>query len=273
MPELPEVELIRRYIDSQVAGKRIGRIDSLLPRMWRNTTAEVASQILTDAVITGVKRRGKYLVLSMEDGTLLIVHLKLTGRLIYRSTPRTERFDRVLFYLDDGSVLAFGDIRTLGALYLFASAKDIDLPGLLQMGVEPLSTAFTGAKLYAMTSRHSTPIKVFLLNQKYVAGIGNIYADEALFLARIHPRRRADSLTEKECASLHRAIRKVLRDSLERGGTSFRDYRNGEGKAGHNQEYLAVYGRAGKPCVRCKRILEDTVLGGRHTVYCSHCQK
>lgn len=274
MPELPEVEIIRRYLAGNIVGKTVGTVESLLPRMWRNTTAAVASDILTNQTIESVGRRGKYLVFAWSpSGAVLLVHLKLTGRLIYRPEPSVERFDRILFHFTDGTMLAYGDIRTLGALYCFPDRKAIDVKAYLAMGVEPLSTGFTAKKFSELVKRSSQPIKPFLLAQTFVAGLGNIYVDEALFMAHVLPTRPADSLNETEVVSLHRAIRKVLRDGLANGGTSFRDYRNGEGKRGHNQDHLKVYGRGGKPCVRCGRPLADMTLRGRHTVFCEKCQK
>lgn len=273
MPELPEVELIKEYIHEHAAGKTIAYVESLLPRMWRNCPADVAETLITGQTIEAVKRRGKYLIITWQNSDLqLIIHLKLTGRLIYRPSAEVERFDRILFHFTDGTMLAYGDVRTLGALYVFESEKEIDLKAYLNMGVEPLSRAFTSGKLYELTRRSSMPIKPFLLGQQFVAGIGNIYADEALFLAHVMPTRPADSLSEAETKALHRALRKVLRDSLANGGTSFRDYKNGAGGKGQNQEHLLVYGRGGKPCVRCKRTLQDMTLRGRHTVFCGHCQ-
>lgn len=273
MPELPEVELIKEYIHEQAAGKTVASVDSLLPRMWRNCPADVAETLITGQTIEAVKRRGKYLIITWQNSTLqLIIHLKLTGRLIYRASDEVERFDRILFYFTDGTMLSYGDVRTLGALYVFESPKAIDLKAYLNMGVEPLSHAFTSGKLYELTRRSGMPIKPFLLSQKYVAGIGNIYADEALFLAHIMPTRPADSLTEAETKALHRTLRKVLRESLANGGTSFRDYKNGAGGKGQNQDHLLVYGRGGKPCVHCKQTLQDMTLRGRHTVFCGHCQ-
>lgn len=274
MPELPEVEIIRRYLATQLVGKTVRFVESLLPRMWRNLTATAAADILTAQTIESVGRRGKYLVITWSpSGAVLLVHLKLTGRLIYRLERSVERFDRILFHFTDGTMLAYGDIRTLGALYCFPNKQAIDVKAYLAMGVEPLSNRFTAKLFGELVKRSNQPIKPFLLAQTFVAGLGNIYVDEALFMAHVLPTRPATSLSASEVVSLHRAIRKVLRDGLANGGTSFRDYRNGEGKRGHNQEHLKVYGRAGKPCVRCGRPLADMTLRGRHTVFCEKCQK
>lgn len=161
MPELPEVELIKEYIHEHAAGKTVAYVESLLPRMWRNCPADVAETLITGQTIEAVKRRGKYLIITWQNSDLqLIIHLKLTGRLIYRPSAEVERFDRILFHFTDGTMLAYGDVRTLGALYVFESEKEIDLKAYLNMGVEPLSRAFTSGKLYELTRRSSMPIKL-----------------------------------------------------------------------------------------------------------------
>ncbi|MBS4912635.1 MAG: bifunctional DNA-formamidopyrimidine glycosylase/DNA-(apurinic or apyrimidinic site) lyase [Veillonella sp.] len=274
MPELPEVEIIRRYITKQIKGKTIASINTLLPRLWRNATVGAAEDALVGLTVDEVRRRGKYLTIHFVNVDLiLVIHLKLTGSLVYHESSVIERFDRIIFEFTDGTELAYGDVRTLGGLYIFINEQAIDLTSYVSMGVEPLSDDFTGAYMYEVSRRSALPVKTFLLNQKYVAGIGNIYADEALFKAHIRPTRRANSLTKKESKALCEAIKDVLSDSLERGGTSFRNYKNGEGKKGNNQNYLQVYGRSGQYCYDCGQPLTDMILRGRHTVYCKHCQK
>ncbi|MDY3973354.1 bifunctional DNA-formamidopyrimidine glycosylase/DNA-(apurinic or apyrimidinic site) lyase [uncultured Veillonella sp.] len=274
MPELPEVEIIREYIDGKIRGKTIDSVETLLPRLWRNSTPAMAHSTLKGLVVAGLKRRGKYLILHFEEVDLrLVIHLKLTGRLVYHESSVVNRFDRILFHFTDGSELAYGDVRTLGGLYLFLNEEVIDLKSYVTMGVEPLREDFTPAYMYEVSRRSGIPIKPFLLDQKYVAGIGNIYADEALFKARIRPTRRANSLTKKESKALCEAIKEVLLSSLSHGGTSFRDYKNGAGEKGDNQNYLSVYGRGGQPCKECGAPLSDMTLRGRHTVYCKYCQK
>ncbi|WP_298704461.1 bifunctional DNA-formamidopyrimidine glycosylase/DNA-(apurinic or apyrimidinic site) lyase [uncultured Veillonella sp.] len=274
MPELPEVEIIRQYIDGKIKGKTIDCVETLLPRLWRNTTPLMAEQTLTGLTISAVSRRGKYLILHFERmDLLLVIHLKLTGSLVYHESSVVERFDRIVFHFTDGSQLSYGDVRTLGGLHLFINEEAIDLKAYVTMGVEPLSEDFTPHHMYEVSRRSGIPIKPFLLDQKYIAGIGNIYADEALFRASIRPTRRANSLTKKESAALCEAIKYVLTSSLHHGGTSFRDYKNGAGQKGQNQNYLQVYGRGGEPCKHCGQPLSDMTLRGRHTVYCKYCQK
>lgn len=272
MPELPEVEIICRYLRDHVLYKTIVKVDNLLPRMWRNVPATIAAQALVGESFTSLTRRGKYIHIEVSDGSVLIVHLKMTGRLIYHdSLAQPDRFDRVIFEFED-SQLSYGDVRTLGALYWFPSEEAIDNKGYLALGVEPLSDDFTPTGLYQMAKTSGRALKTFLLDQKYVAGLGNIYVDEALYRAGIRPTRRAHTLKKKEAQALYESIRYVLTNSLASGGTSFRDYRNGEGKQGHNQDNLQVYSRKGKPCFQCNQPLEGTIIGGRSTVYCKHCQ-
>lgn len=276
MPELPEVETIAIYVRKHILHKRVESVTTWLPRMWRNMDSREAEELLTGCSFTRLERRGKYLLLYIDSGGLLVIHLRMTGSLVWHDQldPETgpERFDRFAFYFTDGSALVYSDPRTLGGAWVYRRAAEADLKGLRQLGIEPLCRAFTGAVCYELLQKSSTPVKPFLLAQQYIAGIGNIYADEALFRSHIHPKRRASSLTEEEAASLQRAIRKVLREGIRNGGTTFRHYRNGEGGQGDNQNHLQVYGRAGRPCQRCGATLSAMKLGGRTTVYCPRCQ-
>ena len=178
----------------------------------------------------------------------------------------------MVFHLAGGGALVFADVRPFGCVYGFAAGEEIAVPGLQSLGPEPLSDAFTPAYLAQAVRGRKQPIKSFLLDQRRIAGLGNIYADESLFLAGIHPRREAGSLTQAECKKLAEAIQRVLRDGLADGGTTFRNYRNGEGGYGHHQEHLCVYHRAGKPCPTCGRPIEKITIGGRGTHFCPHCQ-
>lgn len=278
MPELPEVETIRRHLVTKVVGKPITEVVTWLGRMWRNVSPAMGETLLIGQNFTGVERRGKYLLFTLESGAIAVIHLKMTGRLVYYEAEQAKEailprpHDRIGFYFADGSCLIFGDVRTFGGIHLYAREAEIDLKSLCQMGIEPLSRDFTGATLYGLLQKSRLGLKKFLLDQRFVAGLGNIYVDEALFLARLHPARQALSVSIEEARRLHRAIRKVLTESLAHGGTSFRDYQNAEGRRGENQKYLQVYGRQQKPCTRCHRALANMNIGGRNTVYCPHCQ-
>jgi formamidopyrimidine-DNA glycosylase len=269
MPELPEVETIARglrepLVGRQFTGVRIG---------WENLVArpsvEEFERGLVGQRILGVKRRGKYLVFALSSGASLIVHLRMTGRLLIKeNTDELDKHDHLIFELDDGRELRFNEMRKLGRVYLVDDENEI----VGELGPEPLDGDFVPADFAALLSGKRGMIKPLLLNQRFVAGIGNIYADEALFVARIHPERRADSLTTGEIERLYGAIRQVLRQGIENRGTTLSAYRDAEGREGRNQEVLQVSRNTGQPCPRCGMPIERTVVGGRGTYFCPKCQ-
>lgn len=277
MPELPEVEIIRQYLDEKVAGRTIEDVLILLPRQLKCPEPEAFRALVRGKRIDSVARRGKYLLIRLQDGAHIVFHLRMTGSLVYEPAGMVGKVDeghtRMLFQLTDGGRLRFADIRTFGCVYGFAAGEEIAVPGLQSLGPEPLSDAFTPAYLAAALKGRKQPIKSFLLDQRRIAGLGNIYADEALFLAGIDPRRAAGSLTQGKCRVLVAAIQHVLTDGITDGGTTFRDYRNGAGGRGHHQEHLFVYHREGKPCTICGKPIEKITVGGRGTHFCPHCQR
>ena len=274
MPEMPEVEIIRRYLDKMAAGKKIMDLDIRLPRMIKWPDIEGFRALVTGRTIKAMNRRGKYLLLELDNGSEVVFHLRMTGRLVYEPTGKTsDSHARVIFHLQGGASLVYGDTRTLGTIHGIRPAERGMLKGLVEMGPEPLSAEFTPAYLYETASRRKVAIKSFLLNQKYIGGIGNIYADEALFLACIHPLRPAQSLSREECERLWESVNKVIAAGIEDGGTTFRDYQNGEGGQGSHQEHLYVYGRKGESCRRCGRPIERITVGGRGTHFCPQCQE
>lgn len=274
MPELPEVEIIRQYLDEQLPGRTIACADILLPRQLKYPEPEAFQSLVAGKRMKGMRRRGKYLLLDLHDGSTIVFHLRMTGSLVYDPSGRQrDAYARMVFHLADGGALIFADVRTFGCVYGFAACETIDVPGLQSLGPEPLSDDFTSSYLAAAIKGRRQPVKSFLLDQRRIAGLGNIYADEALFLARIDPRRAAGSLSAQECRCLAESVRKVLRDGIADGGTTFRDYRNGAGESGHHQEHLYVYHREGKPCPICGRPVEKTTVGGRGTHFCAHCQR
>lgn len=273
MPEMPEVEIIRRYLDKILTGRKIMEISLLLPRQVKWPDPEKYCAMAIGRSIRGVNRRGKYLLLALDNANELVFHLRMTGRLVYAPDGAIhDSYARLVFRLDGGSALIYGDTRTLGALYALAPGERWRIPGLDEMGPEPLAAEFSPAYLQQAVKGHKTIIKSFLLNQKYIGGIGNIYADEALFLAKIHPLRQAGSLSSEECRALHQAINTVIQAGIRDGGTTFRDYQNGEGKQGHHQEHLFVYNRRGEPCRSCGTPIVKITAGGRGTHYCPACQ-
>lgn len=273
MPEMPEVEIIRRYLDKSLTGQQIMRVDLLLPRQIKWPEPEKYRSMAIGRKITGMDRRGKYLLLRLDNGNELVFHLRMTGRLVYEPDGISrDSYARLIFHLDGGGVLIYGDTRTLGALYALAPGERWRIHGLSTIGPEPLTEDFSPAYLQMAAKGRKTAIKSFLLNQSYIGGIGNIYADEALFLAKVHPQRQASSLSPEECQSLHAAINAVIEAGIRDGGTTFRDYQNGEGKQGSHQEHLYVYNRKGKPCCSCGTAIVKITVGGRGTHYCPHCQ-
>ncbi len=274
MPEMPEVEIIRRYLDKQLTGQRIMGVELLLPRQIKWPEPEGFRAMAIGRRIAGMHRRGKYLLMALDNGSELVFHLRMTGRLVYEPAGvNHDSHARLLFQLDGGGLLVYGDTRTLGTLYALSPGERWRIHGLAEMGPEPLTGDFTPAYIQQTAKGRRTAVKSFLLNQKYIGGIGNIYADEALFLARIHPLRPAGSLSAAECQRLHQSVNTVIAAGIRDGGTTFRDYKNGEGKQGSHQEQLYVYNRQGQPCRRCGTKIEKITVGGRGTHFCPHCQR
>lgn len=274
MPELPEVESIRRSLENKICGCLISDTQVLLPRQikWPDVPGFVARTV--GHRIIRLARRGKYLLFVLDDGGYLVFHLRMTGRLIYTDTGiLQDAHTRIVFRLDHSAALVYSDTRTLGAIYALHADELWRIRGLSEMGPEPLTEAFSVEYLQQTLSNKKTKIKSFLLNQKSIGGLGNIYADEALFLAGIHPLRLAASLSADETGRLHGAINQVIHDGIAEGGTTFRDYCDGNGQKGRHQEHLFAYHREGKPCRRCGEIIQKIVVGGRGTHFCPHCQK
>ncbi|TQR45139.1 DNA-formamidopyrimidine glycosylase [Paenibacillus popilliae] len=273
MPELPEVETVKQTLNTLVAGKRIERVTVTLPRIiQRPSEIEQFCDALKGHTIERVERRGKFLRILL-DGLVLVSHLRMEGRYgVYAANEPVEKHTHVIFHFDDGTELRYKDVRQFGTMHLFAAGEEWELPPLHKLGVEPLSPEFTVERFAEAMRRRRSFIKPVLLNQHIVVGIGNIYVDEALFRAGIHPNRAADELTDEEYALLHRAIIETLQDAVEAGGSSIKSYVNGQGEMGMFQHQLQMYGRQGQPCVQCGSIIEKTVVGGRGTHYCPVCQ-
>jgi formamidopyrimidine-DNA glycosylase len=276
MPELPEVETIRQDLDARIAGRVISGI-SLAPDSGRPVSVlkgiDEASfrERVVGSRIESVERRGKYLMLRLDSGSMVVVHLRMTGALLHRPmNAPPERFLRIVLALDDGSELRFTDIRKFGGLWLVDDVADAIATAL---GPEPLSEGFTEALLAETLAGRKAPVKSIILDQRHIAGIGNIYADEACFAAGIDPRRIGASLTPSDVKALHEAVRQVLLFGVESRGASFRDYQDADGKAGNMQMHVKVFRRTGKPCYTCGTAIERTKVGGRSTHYCPRCQR
>ncbi len=274
MPELPEVETVRRTLNVLVAGKRIERVTVHLPRIiQRPDDIHQFSLMLQDQTINTVERRVKILRLVI-DQLVLVYHLRMEGRYgLYSADEPLEKHTHVVFHFDDGTELRYKDVRQFGTMHLFALGEEDTLPPLNKLGREPLDAAFTLDDFRVRVASRTTKIKPLLLNQEIITGIGNIYVDESLHRSGIHPERTANSLSRKELASLHEAIVTILQEAVDAGGSSIKSYVNGQGEMGMFQQQLLVYGRNGQPCTRCEQLILKTVVGGRGTHFCPACQK
>lgn len=273
MPELPEVETIRISLMPLVTGKQIDSVQVLHEGVLLS-----GPDHLTGLVVTGLERRGKYLQLTLSDGGQLLVHLRMTGRLVYaESCPNPEKHTHLLIQLSPSGCLAFTDPRRFGRLLQVgpgASLEGTAFAGLAKLGPEPLGDELTVDYLAAVCRRHArAPIKSLLLNQQAIAGLGNIYADEVLFLSRINPRTPAGKLPGVSLVRLQAAIRTVISKAIDGRGTTLRDYVDGNRVPGNFQYELQVYGRKGQPCNQCGRLIESCSLAGRTTCYCPACQQ
>lgn len=274
MPEMPEVETIRRTLDDRVRGHKITQVEMILPRLIKWPDAARFQAIITGKTIEKLSRRGKYLLFYLTDGLVMVVHLRMTGRLYYiYQGEKQEQYVRIVFTLDGGDQLVYADTRTLGTLYAMPSKELWRISGLTTMGPEPLSKDFTFSYLQGVLAKRKGKIKSLLLDQKTIGGLGNIYADESLAIAGIHPERNANNLTDWEINKLFQAINQVISAGIEDGGTTFRDYRDGAGHSGGHQHHLLVYGRKDKPCRCCGTPIVKSIVGGRGTHFCPNCQK
>jgi formamidopyrimidine-DNA glycosylase len=264
MPELPEVETFVRGL-AAAAGRLVVSVDVLDAKL------AVSADELSGARIAGIRRRGKYIGIEFSDGRTLVVHLRMSGRLRLECRECETRYTRMILRLDDGQCIYFVDPRRLGTADVHADGFD------LALGYEPLDATFTTAALAKLASQSRAPIKQLLLDQKKIAGIGNIYAAEALWRAKLDPRRPANALSKAEVGRLHKAIVGVLGEAIAQLGTtlgtSVSDYRPTAAEGGSFQNRLAVYGREGEPCERCGEGIERVIQAGRSTCFCPACQR
>ncbi|MBI4297494.1 MAG: bifunctional DNA-formamidopyrimidine glycosylase/DNA-(apurinic or apyrimidinic site) lyase [Chloroflexi bacterium] len=303
MPELPEVETIKNDLAPHLVGQRFTGVKVRWPKLVKQPSPEELQRRLPGHEIKSLSRRGKYLIFHLsppEDplanspsrtsesapllprkagpreprgigtrrtGQALVFHLKMTGQLLYPATP--DRYTSALFTFQDGSCLVFSDKRRLGALWLVPAAELI----VGTLGPEPLDAAFNPQTLAHILARRSAPIKAVLLDQKALAGVGNLYADEALFQARLHPLRPAKSLSRQDVKHLHRAIQEVLLKAINNRGSTFSDYRTPDGASGRHQESFQVAHRKGAPCPRCGTSIQRLAIRNRGSCFCPGCQR
>jgi formamidopyrimidine-DNA glycosylase len=274
MPELPEVETIRARLEPRLTGRRFERVAIADPRLTRPEPPEAVAAALKGERVRAVGRRGKYLVFEFESGRHLLVHLRMTGNVEHPAHGGLDAdpYRRAVVRLDDGSDVAYRDVRRFGTWALLEPGELDDYFAARRLGGEPLERTFSSRALARVFAGRRAPVKAALLDQRAAAGIGNIYADEALWRARIHPLRPAGALDRDELARLRKGIRAALETGIARQGATLRDYRDPDGARGRMQDEFRVYGRTGEPCPRCGTPIEKIRAGGRGTWYCPTCQ-
>jgi len=274
VPELPEVETVRRRLAPVVEGATIERAEIVDARLTRPVEPGIVAERLVGDAVAHLERRGKYLLWRLESGRTLVVHLRMTGsfRHAVAGALPDDAYRRATLGLGTGAEVAYRDVRRFGTWELLDEGHLRPYLGA-RLGPEPLAPSFSAARLGALAAGRRAPVKSFLLDQRRIAGVGNIYADEALWRARIHPLRPAGSLEEDDIARLRKAIRAALELGISRQGATLRDYRDPDGRRGRMQREFTVYGRAGEPCPRCGTPIEKTRAGGRGTWYCPQCQR
>ncbi|WP_062058343.1 bifunctional DNA-formamidopyrimidine glycosylase/DNA-(apurinic or apyrimidinic site) lyase [Cellvibrio sp. OA-2007] len=270
MPELPEVETTLRGIAPHLIGQKVTEIVIRQPRLRWPISAELAG-LIAGRRLLGVARRGKYLLLDFGNGHALI-HLGMSGSLRIAKADEPPSFHDHFDLVFGQRVLRYCDPRRFGCLLWVAGEPELHKL-LVDLGPEPLTDSFTADYLYERTRKRTQAIKQFIMDSKIVVGVGNIYANESLFMAGIKPIRKAGSLTRKNCEDLVRDIKFVLQRSIDQGGTTLRDFVGGDGKPGYFKQQLLVYGRGGEPCTLCKKPLKEVRMSDRTTVYCVACQK
>ena len=271
MPELPEVETIRRQLAPLVEGRVVERLDIADPRWCLPLAPEAVVDAVQGRRVEALRRRGKYLVWELEDEAFLLMHLRMTGTLLYDASPGTP-YERVRWVLDDGHELRFCDPRRFGTGELALGTPARDAFFAARLGLEPLDGELTGEALRRMARGRRAPVKAFLLDQRRIAGVGNIYADEALFRAGIHPLRPVGSLTRAQCDALAVAVREALAAGVAAGGATIDDFRHVDGVRGAFQNEFLVHRRRGEPCPRCAAPVVKFVAAGRGTYACESCQ-
>jgi formamidopyrimidine-DNA glycosylase len=287
MPELPEVETVRRGLSGLIVGRSVKAVEHDTPKGFPNAAADVES-FLIGAEITDVRRRAKVLMLDLSTDYTLVIHLKMTGQLVFRGEAvfgaghpneslvgeLPDRSTRVTFTFEDGSHLYFNDQRKFGWIRLLPTLEVPNIDFMKKVGPEPLEAAFTAAQFAERFRRRArTSIKAALLDQTVVAGVGNIYADESLWGAKIHPQRLVGTITQEEFTRLYAELRSVMNMAIEKGGSTDKNYVNAEGKRGSYLSFARVFRREGKPCPRCGTTIVKFKAAGRGTHICPHCQQ
>jgi formamidopyrimidine-DNA glycosylase len=274
VPELPEVETIRLKLEPCIVGRRFDRVEINDPRLVRPFEPNAVAAELEGERVSALERRGKYLIVRFESGRALLIHLRMTGSLRHaaKGTLSDDPHRRAVVNLDDGSDVAYRDVRRFGTWQLLEPGE-LDPYLDARLGVEPLERTFTARRLARQLEGRRAPIKAALLDQRTVAGLGNIYVDEALWRSQVHPLRPAGTLDEEELTQLTRSIKDALKAGVKSQGASLRDYSTPDGGRGRMQDRFRVYNREGHPCQRCGTPIDKIRTAGRGTWYCPSCQR
>lgn len=274
MPELPEVETIILSLYPNVIGRKIESVEVLLPKVIKKPELSVFIKHVAGRSITGLKRRGKLLLFELDKYYVMVVHLRMTGRLIYTppDVPR-EKHTHIIFYLDNGMELRYQDVRQFGTICMVPLEHLDTVPSLRSLGPDALDSTFTRDHFKKRIKGRRGQIKKILLDQTFVTGIGNIYADEILWQACIHPERPVDTLSARELGKLYVVMREILSRAVKYRGTTLKDYVDGNGHPGEYQNFLAVHGRENQLCPRCSSLIVRIKSAGRGTYFCPVCQK
>lgn len=274
MPELPEVETVRRGLESLVMGAVIARVDVRDARLRRPIDPAALKKDVLGRTIVAVERRAKYLIVRLSGERSILMHLGMSGRMrVLNAADPVEPHTHVVFGLEDGREIRFRDPRRFGMVEAVLDRALETHPLLTHLGPEPLAHTFTGETIHARSRRSKKPLKNFIMDQSVVVGVGNIYAAEALYIARLSPFRAAGRLARAEADRLVDAIKTTLREAVRLGGTTLNDFANVDGDGGYFQISLLVYDRAGEPCNACGAPIRRRVLGGRSSFYCRNCQR
>ncbi|MEJ6348641.1 DNA-formamidopyrimidine glycosylase [Holzapfeliella sp. He02] len=272
MPELPEVETVRKTLTAQVQGKKIESVDVIYPNIVSGDVDQFKAQ-LQGQTIEKIDRIGKYLLLRLSHQLTIVSHLRMEGkyRLVSSQTP-IQKHEHLSILFTDGTQLRYDDVRKFGRLQLVETGRERVETGIRYLGYEPNQAEFTSAYFYQALQKKKKNIKNTLLDQSIVSGLGNIYVDEVLWLSHIHPLTKAQDLTKAQVLSLHQAINEEIKLAIELNGTTIRSYHDSNGNEGQFQNFLHVYGKQGKPCERCQTTIEKIKVNGRGTSFCPNCQ-
>jgi formamidopyrimidine-DNA glycosylase len=274
MPELPEVETVRSALEKYICGRKFLRIDVRNASLRWPVPVKKLQDLIVGQKIERIERRAKYLLVHMANKQILMVHLGMSGvmRIVDKATPLSA-YDHLIFTLEEQQELRFNDVRRFGFVDVVCADVLSEHPRITHLGIEPLSEKFCGDELFAHSRKLKVAVKNFLMNSKYVVGIGNIYASESLFRSRINPKIAAGRISQERYRNLAAHIKRTLSEAIAQGGTTLKDFQGVEGKPGYFRISLNVYDRAGQPCRRCQKNIKRILQSGRSTFYCSACQK